>query len=255
MAHYHFFWPVGGSLRSEFSFVPIKISVVIPVHNEAPALREFLPALKILLDDFFPDLYEIIVIDDGSTDEVAAIAQMPRLTVLRHTTRCGSGASRKTGSRVARGDIIAWADGDGTYPPDALVAALHALGEADQVIGARKTDFGRLRGLRLMIKNCTARIASRLWQTAIPDLNSGLRVFRRQSMMAWIDELPDGFSCTTTATLAALNHGQKIVFVPIDYRKRATLTDSKFHPIWDTLRLWRTLWRMWHRRGKGRHLA
>lgn len=246
---------IGEHLRFDFSPVTIKLSVVIPVHNEAPSLALLLPELKRRLDELFPDAHEILVVDDGSTDEIAATAQSAGVKLLHHAQRGGSGAARKTGSRAAAGEWIAWLDGDGTYPPEALVALLHALSTADQVIGARSTDYGRLRWLRLLVKGRTAKIASWFWRTQIPDLNSGLRVFWREQVMAWIDELPDGFSCTTTATLAALNHGQKIVFVPIDYRPRTAQTHSKFHPVWDTLRLWRTLGRMWCRRRNRRQLA
>lgn len=224
-----------------------RLSVVIPAHNEAAALAKLLPELKTQLNESFPGTWEILVIDDGSTDETVAVAESMGMGVrlLRHAERRGSGASRKTGSRAAAGELIAWIDGDGTYPAEALAAAFGELGTADQVVGARSTDFGRLRVLRMMVKNCTARIASWLWGTSIPDLNSGLRVFRRGSLLAWLEELPDGFSCTTTATLAALNHRQRVIFHPILYRPRQTFASSKFHPLWDTLRLWRVVWHCW----------
>lgn len=226
----------------------IRISVVIPVYNEGAALTQLVPEITHQLNLFAPSDWEILVVDDGSTDEISAVSQMPGVKLLRHTQRTGSGAARKTGSRAAAGQIIAWIDGDGTYSAVSLTAALTLLNGGDQVIGARSTDYGYLRLLRLAAKNGTARITGFLWTTSIPDLNSGLRVFRRESLLAWIDELPDGFSCTTTATLAALNHRQRVLFLPISYRPRHAESSSKFHPLIDTLRLWRAVWRCWCRR-------
>lgn len=226
----------------------MQLSVVIPVHNEATALAALLNELTIKLELLAPGGWEILVVDDGSTDDSIPVTKLPGIRFFRHPRRSGSGAARKTGTRAATGGMIAWIDGDGTYSVNALTAAISALGDADQVIGVRSTDHGRLRVLRLAVKNGTARLAGWLWKISIPDLNSGLRIFRRTSITAWIDELPDGFSCTTTATLAALNHRQRLVFLPIAYGARGTESHSKFHPLWDTLRLWRVVWRCWLRR-------
>ena len=226
----------------------LRLSVVIVAFNEAPALREVLAGLQRELPAAAGGAFEVIVVDDGSTDETSTVARSAGVIVVQNCNRLGSGASRRQGARATRGELVAWMDGDGTYPVEALVAALRALGEADQAIGVRSVDHGRLSGVRMAVKGILASFAAKLWRTPIPDLNTGLRVFRRTAMMSWIDELPDGFSCTTTATLAALNHHQTLVFIPIDYRPRASGTRSKFHPLWDTLRLMRAIWRMWRRR-------
>lgn len=237
-------------MQPETAGSPLFLSVVIPVHNEAVALGEFLRTLIPLLEAAFPRRYEVLVVDDGCTDESVRMASTSSDTVqiLSHSARKGSGASRKTGSRHASGEIVVWVDGDGTYFPHDVLRLARLAVACDEVIGARSADFGRWRGLRSFVKGMTAYVAGMLWHTAIPDLNSGLRAIRRESLGVWLDELPNGFSCTTTATLAALNHGQQVRFEPVDYRARAGGCSSKFHPCWDTLRLWRAVGRCWRRR-------
>jgi YD repeat-containing protein len=97
------------------------------------------------------------------------------------------------------------------------------------------------RWLRLMVKRTSFLFASLLWLRWIPDLNSGLRVFRRECLLEWVHQLPDGFSCTSTATLAALSNRQRVEFVSIPYRSRTNGAASKFHPFFDTLKLWRAI--------------
>jgi glycosyltransferase involved in cell wall biosynthesis len=230
--------------------VATKLSVVVPVHNEGRTLGLLLSTLQQELGVHFPSQHEMIVVDDASTDETQAILAIhgTLIKAVRHESRKGSGAARRTGSALAIGEWVAWIDGDGTYSVHSLVALFGAMGDTDQIIGARSTDHGTLKWLRLAVKTGTAQIAGFLWRVPIPDLNSGLRIFRRDSLNVWLGEIPDGFSCTTTATLAALNHGQKVIFQPIDYLPREKIGESKFHPIWDTLRLWRTIWRQWRKR-------
>ena len=162
----------------------------------------------------------------------------------------GSGAARKRGSNAATGEIVIWVDGDGTYAPQDVLRLAQFSPSDDQIIGVRPCDFGRWRWLRLCVKGITARLVGVFWRTSIPDLNSGLRAFRRDCLQIWLDELPDGFSCTTTATLAALNHGQNVRFVSVSYFPRRENSHSKFHPLWDTLRLWRAVARCWGCRRK-----
>ena len=225
-----------------------KVSVVIPVHNEAGTLNALVGELQTHLTGLVGDNWEIVVVDDASTDPVVFPDRMradDRFVLRRLPQRRGSGHVRRLGSAEAKGDWIAWIDGDGTYLAKDLCRLLAQLAEADQVIGARTDDHGPWRFLRLAVKGATCRVASWLWRARIPDLNSGLRVFRRESLMAFLQEVPDGFSCVTTATLAAMNRGQKVAFVPIAYRPRPVGSKSKFHPLWDTLRLWRVIHRQW----------
>ncbi len=221
-----------------------RLSVIVPVLNESVALGALLSELKSVLEHVAPGAHEVIVVDDASTDRTLAVcAEHSWIQVVRHPAQRGSGATRKTGIAAAHGDWVAWIDGDGTYDPKSLPALLDRLRSSDQVVGARSTDHGRLKWLRLVVKHASFLLASALWGRWIPDLNSGLRVFRRESLLAWAHDLPDGFSCTSTATLAALNHRQRVAFVSIPYRARSAVAPSKFHPIIDTFRLWRVIFR------------
>jgi len=221
---------------------PIWLSVIVPVHNEGRVLAGFLAELNEVLAGLSPRRYEIIVVDDASTDfALNDCATSVALKVIRLASRGGSGAARKRGVEMAQGSVIAWIDGDGTYIPASLIPLLEQLENADQVIGARGTDHGSLKWVRLLVKKASFLFASLLWLRWIPDLNSGLRVFRRECLQEWVHQLPDGFSCTSTATLAALSHQQRVVFVPISYLSRTNGAESKFHPVFDTLKLWRAV--------------
>lgn len=223
------------------------LSIIIPTHNEAGSLLPLLERLSRLLHDEFDSTSEILVVDDASTDATPSVlksAGIP-LSIITHSRRKGSGAARKAGSLCARAVNCAWIDADGTYDPVDLIRLASHLQVADQVIGSRSAEISSPRFLRWAVKKSTATLAGVLWGTQIPDLNSGLRVFQREKMLEWLEEVPDGFSCTSTATLAALNHRQRVLFFPINYKARLNNAPSKFHPAWDTLRLWRAVWRCW----------
>jgi len=224
-------------------FREIYLSVVIPVFNEGAALQPMLADLMRQLEDQFPGGFEVIIVDDASTDHSAEIVKgndWP-ITYIRHSTRLGSGTARKTGSTLARGELCAWVDGDGTYRVADLLALVANLGLYDQMIGARNEECGDLPLVRTAVKWLARNIAGLLWFRRIPDLNSGLRVFRRKSMLPWLHLMPAGFSCTTTATLAATCYGQNVSYWPITYLPRIHGSRSKFHPLKDTLKLYKTI--------------
>jgi glycosyltransferase involved in cell wall biosynthesis len=239
----------------------VDLTIVLPIRDEAAALGEVLNDLSALPRKSSVEI--IALIDARSTDGSVQIleehaAQLsgqndsPMLRIISLVPpRCGSGTARAIGSREGRGKLIAWMDADGTYSASDLGRLVHGIGAADQVVGARSCDFGPAGRLRFSIKSAVAKIAAALWHRSdLVDLNSGLRIFRRSSLLAWIDELPPGFSCTTTATLAALNHGQNVRFEPISYFPRAPGGKSKFHPLLDTARLLRVIWRQWRNKSK-----
>ena len=220
------------------------VSIVLAAYNEESCIQEELDKIRTAMEASSFS-YEILVIDDGSTDTTARIVQGNEdIELIRHRVNQGSGAARKTGTLAAAGEFVVWSDVDLTYPnqriPDLVNHLLHT--EADQVVGARDSERGTMKILRVPAKYFIRKLACFLTGTAIPDLNSGLRVFRRELALRYIDLLPKGFSCVTTITLAFLCNGLRIEYLPIRYAKRAG--KSKFHPINDTYRYITQLARM-----------
>jgi hypothetical protein len=155
--------------------------------------------------------------------------------VLQHHSNRGYGAAIKTGIRHARYDLIAITDADGTYPNEQipLLAAHLQTGHYDMVVGARTGEHVAIPLLRRPAKWFIGKLANLVASEPIPDLNSGLRVFRRAAVMEFFDILPEGFSFTTTITLGMLTNGYLVDYLPIDYHRR--VGRSKIRPIRDTL--------------------
>ena len=213
----------------------INISIVIPAYNEQDGLGRVLEDLCRLMEEN-EFLKEIIVVDDASDDSTADVAdRQERVVVLRHRGNRGYGAALKTGIRHAQHDLICITDADGTYPhkriPD-LVDRMQREGW-DMVIGARTGEKVAIPLLRRPAKWVLGRLASFVAGEPILDLNSGLRIFRKESAVRWFNMLPDGFSFTTTITLAMLTNGYLVGYVPINYHAR--IGRSKIRPIRDTL--------------------
>ncbi len=209
------------------------VSVVIPAYNEARAVPKVIQEVRDALakTDYS---FEILVIDDGSTDDTYIEAHAQGVRVTRHPENRGSGASRKTGIREAKGEWIVMIDADGTYPPAAIPQLLLHLHSFPQVIGARTVEKGTHRLLRTLAKEFIRTLASFLVGMHIPDLNSGLRAFRKKEMLPFLHLIPNGFSCVSSMTLAFLTNELPVKFVPITYYER--IGRSKFHPIRDTYR-------------------
>ena len=207
------------------------ISIVIPAYNEEDAIGRDLDAIHGAMRKS-GHRYEIMVVDDGSSDRTGEVAAQKGATVIRHDLTKGSGAARKTGLRGARGEIVIMTDADGSYPNQDMPRLLEFFPEYDQVVGARRSEKGRFRPLRWMAKWVIRQLASYLTRVQIPDLNSGFRAFKRDLMMRYLHLIPDGFSCVSSMTMVFLANEHRIKFVPIDYYKR--IGRSKFHPIIDT---------------------
>jgi glycosyltransferase involved in cell wall biosynthesis len=205
-----------------------RVSVVIPAYNEEHAIVGVVQHIGKVLTDAGVD-HEVIVVDDGSTDRTAQMAELTAATVVRHNINRGYGASLKTGTRAARFDFICIMDADGTYPADRLPELIREAQKQDMVVGARAAGSASIPMIRKPAKWFLNRLANFMTNTKIPDLNSGMRVIRRNLIFEYIDILPDRFSFTTTITLAGLCDGYRIKFIPIDYLRR--VGRSKIKPV------------------------
>jgi glycosyltransferase involved in cell wall biosynthesis len=152
--------------------------------------------------------------------------------VVRHPVNRGYGASLRSGITQSHHPLIAITDADGTYPAAALIDLVRTMDAADMAVGARTGPDVRIPLARRPAKWFLTRLASYLCGYAIPDLNSGLRVFRRELAARFLGILPDGFSFTTTITIAALTNGYRVEFLPIDYRRR--IGTSAIRPLRDS---------------------
>ena len=212
------------------------VSIVLAVYNEEDSLVQELQTIHQAMEQV-GYAYEIIVVDDGSTDRTPQILRdFSWIKIITHHRNRGSDAARKTGTLAARGEIVVWSDVDLTYPNHMIPDLVERMKEQgyDQVVGARHAEKGTLRLLRVPAKYLIRRLACFLANAEIPDLNSGLRAFRRDIALRYIDLLPPGFSCVTTITLAFLCNGYSVGYLPIQYQAR--VGKSKFHPIRDTYR-------------------
>ncbi len=207
-------------------------SIVIPVYNEEAAIGDDLNLIKRTMDATGHP-YEIIVVNDGSTDRtVDIVSSKPGVQLIHHERNRGTGAARTTGIQAARGDVIIMTDGDGTYPNQDMPKLLDYLEQCDMVIGARTQEQGTAKWLRAPAKWFIRRLAAYLTETEIPDLNSGLRAFKKDIAMQYLNLLPNTHSWVSTITIAFLSDGYSVKFIPIDYYKRKGR--STFHPIKDT---------------------
>ena len=196
-----------------------QLSIVMPALNEAGSIGSVLEELQAELKQHDLDA-EIIVVDDGSTDDTGAIALAAGARVLRHRGNRGYGAALKTGILAASHDTVAITDADGTYPCRYLPKMLDELERADMVVGARTGENVHIPLVRRPAKWALRQLANYVTSTRIPDINSGLRVFRRPTVLQYFPILPDQFSWTTTITIALLCDRYVIEYVPIDYRER-----------------------------------
>lgn len=203
------------------------ISVILPVYNEAKTVRQTVEAVKKCLSNL---THEIIVVDDGSDDGSSELlSSIDGITLIRHETNYGYGSSVKDGIRAASGEQIALIDADATYPAEQIRTLLEKLDGCEMAVGARSP----LPPLNRLAKTILREIVWLLTRTRVPDLNSGLRVFRKETALRYLHLLPDGFSLTTTLTVAYLVNRHKIEYVPICYQSRGR--KSKIRPIRDFL--------------------
>lgn len=210
-------------------FDSVDVSIVIPAYNEEKAIGTTLDAVLGAVSGRHRR-YQVIVVDDGSEDKTAEVAASKGVTVVPHRRNRGYGASLKSGTLSARGDIVLFYDADNQFEPEDIERMITELGDHDAALGARTSGshapFSRRGGKKVL-----GWLANYLARTRIPDLNCGLRAIRRDVLLDYLHLLPNGFSASTTTTLVLLKEGHDVRFVPITVKKR--IGKSTVKPIKD----------------------
>jgi glycosyltransferase involved in cell wall biosynthesis len=207
----------------------VNLSIIIPAKNEAAVIGDVVSSVRGIYADA-----EVLVVDDGSTDETATVAERAGATVVSHPVSLGNGAAIKAGARAANGEILIMMDGDGQHKAEDIPALLAKLDEGyDMAIGAR--DSGSHAGVGRLAANGLYNVfASMISGHRIPDLTSGFRAVRADLFKRFLYLLPNGFSYPTTITMAFLRSGFPVNFVPIQALERTG--KSHIRPIRDGLR-------------------
>jgi len=187
------------------------VTIVLPAYNEAEALAKILGELKKKYKEA-----QVLVVDDGSTDRTAEVARKAGVTAVSHPYNKGYGAALKTGARAAKTEYVLYFDSDGQFFTDDINAVAAERNKYDMVIGARPKEFT----MKDMGRRVMKAMASYLSGKKIPDINCGFRLIRRQRVLDFMSILPDGFSFTTTITLAMLQAGDSVKFQPVRVKPR-----------------------------------
>jgi len=213
---------------------PVGVSVVIPAYNEAGMVGQQIEKVREVMDRTNCP-YELIVVDDGSTDATAEVVRQHDVVLISKKYNRGYGAALKTGIAAAKYEWILIIDADGTYPSESIPSLLQALPEYDMVVAARTGKSVHIPLIRRPMKWVLGRLANYLAGQPIPDLNSGLRVFRKSLAEQFQHLLPAGFSFTSTITMSMLLNDYRVLYVPIDYHKRVGLSKVRALHVYDFL--------------------
>jgi len=208
----------------------MRISVILPAKNEAEGLRLTLPRLKAAQPEA-----ELIVVDDGSSDETAEVAAMHGARVLSSPYSMGNGAAIKRGARAATGEILVFMDADGQHDAADIAPLLARLDQGyDMVVGARDSS-GQASAGRSLANRFYNRLASWMTGHRVDDLTSGFRVVRADRFREFLHLLPNGFSYPTTSTMAFFRSAYAVDYVPINVARRVG-SNSHIRPIKDGVR-------------------
>lgn len=197
------------------------VSIVIPAFNEEQSLGRVLADLR----GWLQRGAEVIVVDDGSTDATARVAAEGGARVIRHRNNKGYGAALKAGIRSAEREIVVTFDADGQFDTNDIVRLVEALNQTDMAVGVRPQGAGSPT-LRKPGKWLLGKTANYLAQSQIPDLNCGFRALRVETAKRFLNLLPNGFSFTTTLTLAMFKDGYNVAYLPITVQPRTSGTSS-----------------------------
>lgn len=205
--------------KSKMNCKDLSFSIIVPAFNEQESIIDVIDRIKESWRNCgYP--YEIIIVDDCSTDKTFELAVSQEVRVLQHSSNRGYGASLKTGIKESMYDWIMITDGDGTYPLEQTPSFLEFIPEYDMVVGARIGKNTNIPFIRKPAKWFLRLLASFIAGIKIPDLNSGLRIFRKDLSLEFSYLYPNGFSYTSTITMAFLTHGYNVKYIPINYYKR-----------------------------------
>jgi glycosyltransferase involved in cell wall biosynthesis len=196
------------------------LAVILPAYNEIDGVGRTIARVRDTLAQLACSS-EVIVVDDGSTDGTGQRAAECGARVVSHRINFGYGAALKTGILNTHAEAVTIIDADCSYAPEAIPGLYSKLTQADMVVGARALSSSGVSWIRLPAKWVLNRFASYLVGRRIPDLNSGQRVMKRAAVLRYLHLLPNGFSFTSTLTLALLANGHNVIYEPIDYAKRA----------------------------------
>lgn len=211
------------------------ISVVVPAYNEQHAIEPTVRAIQAVLPDPRLGGGTVIVVDDGSSDDTAQVAAQVGATVVRHPHNLGYGRALKSGIAAATADTIVIVDADGTYPIPEIPVLVERFHQGyDMVVGARSGKAFRESALKSALRYVLKSLVEFTAGRRVPDVNSGLRVFSRQTVMPYFAHLCDTFSFTTSLTLAYMMTGRFVAYVPVAYVER--VGETKVRLFRDALR-------------------
>ena len=217
-----------------------KLSLVVPVYNERGAIKAFIADLQGIMQKINV-LSEVIAVDDCSDDGTADILKTSDMKVLTHSEHLGYGAAIKTGIDKSDGDIICIIDADNTYKPDDIRELIKYIELYDMVVGARiKTRLFPF--YQRIAKGLVCLLLSAIFRQNIPDINSGLRIIKKEIVEKYHPVLPNGFSFTASITLAMLLGGYRIKYVPVNYFRR--VGKSKIDLLKYTINFIKNYWRI-----------
>ena len=214
------------------------ISVIMPAYNESKSISKVIDSVKRFMAREKIE-YELIVVDDHSTDNTAELGRKEGVTVLSHPINRGYGASLTTGFKKSKYDYMLIMDADGSYSIDEVKKLLPYMNDFDMVVGARQGKYYHGSFVKRLSRMAFYLLLKYVTGESVPDANSGLRLFKKNAVMKFEDDFCNGFSFTTTITLILLSNRYLVKFVPIEYNPR--IGKSKVKYLRDTARTFQIL--------------